>query len=299
MSGLHIIWFRNDLRAHDHAALRGACHTAERDGGTVLALYIASKDAADDSDATRRSAALDDLRMGLEQRGALLHLREGTAHDVFSELHRVHGIRSLHMHDVPFEDEEAPQIESWALRAGVAFRTYPQFGPAEAPDSFTTAEEHWDAYMARPRFETPDIEDAANIGIGRWAELEQAHSEDRASQDIGGRRRAIQLLRAFLGSVADSQRLAITEANSGAAFYDVLKPYLKLGVLSIREVWQAASSAHYQMRHAGQDIRAASIKSFLRRLPELHQSPRSKLVRKPHGQGSRRPAKGQQLSLGL
>jgi deoxyribodipyrimidine photo-lyase len=299
MSGLHIIWFRNDLRAHDHAALRGACHAADRDGGTVLALYIASKNAAEDSDAVRRSAALDDLRVGLEQRGALLHLREGKAHDVFSELHRLHGIRSLHMHDVPFEDEEAPQIESWALRAGVAFRTYPQFGPAEVPDAFTTAEEQWDAYMTRPRFETPDIEDAANIGIGRWAELGQTHSEDRAPQEAGGRRRAIELLRAFLGSVADPQRLAITEANSGAAFYDVLKPFLKLGVLSIREVWQAASSAHYQMRHAGQDIRAASIKSFLRRLPELHQSHRPKSARNPHGRAPRRPSKGQQLSLGL
>ncbi|MFN3212995.1 MAG: deoxyribodipyrimidine photo-lyase [Henriciella sp.] len=197
MSGLHIIWFRNDLRAHDHAALRGACHAAERDGGAVLALYVASNDSAGDRDAARRSAALDDLRIGLEQRGALLHLREGAALDVFSELHRLHGVRSLHLHDVPFEDAEAPPIESWALRAGVAYRTYPQFGPAEAPDAFTSAAHHWDAYMARPRFETPDIEKAANIGIGRWAEFEQAGAGEQIEGDLGGRRRAIQLLRAF------------------------------------------------------------------------------------------------------
>ena len=40
MSGVHIIWFRDDLRVHDHAALRAACQNAERDGASVLALYI-------------------------------------------------------------------------------------------------------------------------------------------------------------------------------------------------------------------------------------------------------------------
>ncbi len=40
MTELHIIWFQSDLRVHDHAALRGVCASAARDGGSVLALTI-------------------------------------------------------------------------------------------------------------------------------------------------------------------------------------------------------------------------------------------------------------------
>ena len=59
MSLLHIIWFRDDLRVHDNAALRGACFTADRDGGEVLALVIEDPEATEDW--LQRSEALRDL----------------------------------------------------------------------------------------------------------------------------------------------------------------------------------------------------------------------------------------------
>ena len=291
MTGLHIIWFRNDLRVHDHAALRAACNAAARDGGDVLALYIETPEPDDRSEQQHLSASLGQLRSALEHKGALLHMRTGRSEDVFSELHRLHGISSLHMHEVPFEDPDAPHLQSWALRAGVAFRTYAQFGPADSSDEFASLDEAWTRYMAQPRFETPEINRAANVGVGQ--------NLVPSDQTEGGRREAIESLRAFLGSVSDPQRIAITEAESGAAFYERLKPFLLLGVLSLREVWQAASSAHHQMQRAGQDIRAASIKSLLRRLPELHKQRAldrtvdSALNARHYGD------KGQQLSLGL
>ena len=295
MNGLHIIWFRNDLRVHDHAALRGACYAAERDGGEVLALFIDAPERGADADPQHLLMALGELRTGLEQRGALLHIREGQADEVLSDLHRLHGVRSLHTHELPYDDLEAAPIESWALRAGVAFQVYPQFGPGTAPDAFTSSQDHWTEYMARPRFETPEITAAANVGIGRGL----LSGEEAEPGAVGGRREAIRRFRDFLGSVSDPQRIAITEADSGAAFYAQLKPFLRLGVLSVREVWQAATSAHHQMLEAGQDIRAASIKSLLRRLPDLHQThpplQGSRQVRNAHG----RPSRGQQLSLGL
>lgn len=295
MSLLHIIWFRNDLRVHDNAALRGACFTADRDGGEVLALVI--EDPAMTDDWQQRSEALRDLSAALEQRGARLHMRSGAPSEVFSELHRAHGVRSVHKNEVPYDDAEISNTQSWALRAGVRFQVYSQYGPHEAPEPYEAAEAHWEKYMARPRFETPDIPFPANVGIGQNLLAEDVESADAEMR--GGRRQAISLLRAFLGSVSDPQRIAITETESGAAFFERLKPYLLLGVLSLREVWQAASSAHHQMHRAGQDIRAASIKSLLRRLPELHK--RRAVVRTIRkGPNLRQPAgKGEQLSLGL
>lgn len=295
MSLLHIIWFRNDLRVHDNAALRGACFTAERDGGDVLALVIEDPSATEDLQ--HRSEALRDLSEALEQRGARLHMRSGPPSEVFSELHRAHGVRSVHMHEVPFDDAETSSTQSWALRAGVRFQVYSQYGPEETPEPYEAIEGHWANYMARPRFETPEINSPANVGVGQ--NLIAENTEELTDGTIGGRRQAIALLRSFLGSVSDPQRIAITEAESGGVFFERLKPFLLLGVLSVREVWQAASSAHHQMHRAGQDIRAASIKSLLRRLPELHKRRASvRSVRTPRN--VRQPlAKGEQLSLGL
>lgn len=295
MSLLHIIWFRNDLRVHDNAALRGACFTAERDGGDVLALVIEDPSAPEELRA--RSAALRDLSAALEQRGARLHIRSGAPSDVFSELHRAHGVRSVHMNEVPFDDAETSNTQSWALRAGVRFQVYSQYGPEEATLPFEATGTDWTKFMARPKFETPNIPSPANVGVGQNLITEEASPPEE--ETVGGRRQAIELLRVFLGSVADPQRIAITEAESGAAFFERLKPFLLLGVLSLREVWQAASSAHYQMHQAGQDIRAASIKSLLRRLPELHKRRASvrtvRMARNVRQDG----AKGEQLSLGL
>ncbi len=294
MSLLHIIWFRNDLRVHDNAALRGACFAAERDGGEVLALVIEGPQAVEDLPC--RKAALRELSHALEQRGARLHMRSGAPSEVFSELHRAHGVRSVHMHEVPFDDVETANTQSWALRAGVRFQVYSQYGPHEAPTPFEGIESHWSKFMARPRFETPDIQAPANVGIGQNLMAQDAAALETA---CGGRREAIEHLRAFLGSVSDPQRIAITEADSGAAFFERLKPYLVLGVLSLREVWQAASSAHHQMQQAGQSIRAASIKSLLRRLPEFHKRRASvRTVRSARNvrQGG---AKGEQLSFAL
>ncbi|MEM9826176.1 MAG: deoxyribodipyrimidine photo-lyase, partial [Planctomycetota bacterium] len=36
----HLVWFRNDLRTHDHAALHRACQTANKLGGSVLGIYV-------------------------------------------------------------------------------------------------------------------------------------------------------------------------------------------------------------------------------------------------------------------
>lgn len=302
MSGLHIIWFRHDLRVHDHAALRAACQATERDGGSVLALYIAGAAYQDGANATELRflhQSLEDLRSALQQRDALLHVRSGDPAVVLSEIHRAHGVSSLHTHELSGDDPHQHLLEGWAMRAGVPFRVYPQFGPDQG------STELWGDYMSRPRFETPDLTETANVGIGQWLDPVAANEDAKALKGapIGGRRRAIELMRGFLGTVSDTQRIASQQTESGAVFYDTLKPYLTLGVLSVREVWQAATSSQQHAKRAGQEIRAASIESLLRRLPELS--------RRKHGfaggtgptRRAEKPvqtkAEDRQLSLGL
>lgn len=303
MSGLHIIWFEHDLRVHDHAALRAACQTAERDGGQVLALYIHRGPAARFEMAPIENGgflidALADLRAALSQRDALLHVRSGDPPEVLSELHKQHRIVSVHRHQSVLPVPRLPAVEAWALRAGVRFEFYPQFDPQVPLTSHEPWQTIWERFMARPRHEAPDEISSANVGIGSWTDLAsdlEAASEAQSSR--GGRKVAIGVLRSFLG-FSDAQG---SELQSGKDAFEALRPHLEVGAVSPREVWQAAIGAHQHALKAGLDIRAASIASFLQCLPSLSEA-HARMAEKRHSRPARSgpPAgPGHQFSLGL
>ncbi|MEO1137535.1 MAG: deoxyribodipyrimidine photo-lyase [Pseudomonadota bacterium] len=299
MSRLHVIWFRQDLRVHDHAALRAACQSAARDGGQVLALYVLPKSLETDATRAPQSAflqqALVDLRGALAQRETVLHLRQGDVLEILSDLHINHRILSLHTHDTVQADPVETSVEAWALRAGVQYRQHPQFESGVAPRSYESWQTVWERFMAHPRSEAPDLIPSANVGIGRWPEPDAANVADAAQ---GGRKHAIKLLRTFLGTSAE----AGANIQSGQAAFDALKPHLRLGAVSPREVWQAAVGAHQQALKAGMDIRAASIASFLQLLPTLSRRAQNQTLRSPSSSRSRPRApadSGGQMSLGL
>lgn len=304
MSGLHIIWFRQDLRVHDNAALRAASQAAERDGGKVMALFVMppAMDAAaigSDAEATFLFESVRDLQAALAQRGAVLHLRRGEVTSVLSDMHRAHQVMSLHLHDTWMEDANLRGVEAWSLRAGIPLRLHKQFSPYQNPIESGSWQTAWERFMARPRHEAPDMIATANVGIGQWPRASTAGSNDIEGAAPGGRKPAIQILRAFLGAGQAGSQVALSSVEA----VEALKPHLKLGAVSPREVWQAAVGAHQQALKAGLDIRAASIASFLQLLPALFR-PQSKQagsngVRRRASNAPSAVEAGQQLSLGL
>ena len=83
----HLVWFRNDLRIHDHPALSKACSNAERDGGNVACVYVIdphwfgkTRFGFDRIGPPRRRFLLEsliDLRSNLKQLGGTLHVVRG------------------------------------------------------------------------------------------------------------------------------------------------------------------------------------------------------------------------------
>jgi len=291
MSGLSVIWFYRDLRVHDHAALKAACQAAERDGGQVLALYIhpeyaARFDSVPHPNEAMTQQALTDLRSALSQRGALLHLRQGDPLEVLSELHKRHGLTSLHTHLGLDQNPDLAAVEAWALRAGVRFEVFAQFGPEPSPLQTEPWKTEWERFMARPRHEAPDMIPSANVGIGTWPDLGPVESQASS----GGRKVAIGLLRDFLGHTTT----ATSALRSSKEALDGLRPHIELGVVSLREVWQAAVGAHQHAIKAGLDIRAAAIAGFLDQLPIL-----AGVTAHRKAPRRRQPRPNEQLSLGF
>lgn len=295
MTGLHVLWFRQDLRVHDHAPLKAACLAAARDGGQVVPLVML---AAEGAPSRFLVESLKDLDAALEQRGGALHYRHGDPVAILSELHRRHNILSLYAHETATPVPGESEVEAWCLRAGVAWRCYPQFGPDDGPGQGrghgTSMAEAWDAFMAAPRHEAPGELPAAQIGIGQPPSLPPSSSD--ASDDApGGRKAAIETLRGVLGRVSDLSRVGSASVPP-TSYFDQLSSYLALGVISVRETWQAAVTARNQYLAAGQDIRAARITDLIQQLPEIWR----RQVRPVTGAAkSVRSGKDGQLSLDL
>lgn len=303
MSGVHIIWFRQDLRVHDHAPLKAAALPAKRDGAKVLPLFIAEPD-------VRLTPfvidALRELEFALEQRDASLHYRTGDAVTVLSELHRAHNVLSLYVHETTRAPAADQAVQAWCLRAGIALRDFPQFGPDPSSDTYAGGLNAWDAFMAAPRHEAPSELAAAQVGVGQRPSveppLESAH-QATAPDQAGGRKAAIKTLKAVLASVSDLQKIAASERGSGADIFAQLRPHLDLGVLSLRETWQAAVTARNQYQTAGHEIRAAVITDLIKRLPQAYWRGLDAHARSNAARGSRdrraKRADNAQLSLDL
>ena len=97
---MEIVWFKRDLRVHDHAPLVAALAS----GRPVLPLYIVEPALWAQPDASGRHYAflrdtLADLDRSLRARGARLVIRVGEAVTILHDIHVVHGITALHAHE--------------------------------------------------------------------------------------------------------------------------------------------------------------------------------------------------------
>ena len=126
MSGVHVVWFKRDLRVHDHAPLLAAAAS----GAPVLPLYIFEPGYWAQPEHSRRQfdfliESLRELDSALEARACRLVVRSGQATDVFSALHRDYGLEAIHAHEetcLQWTYDRDRQVRRWARNAGISVR---------------------------------------------------------------------------------------------------------------------------------------------------------------------------------
>lgn len=272
MSGVHVIWFKRDLRVHDHAALAAAVAS----GAPVLPLYIFEPGYWALPEHSRRQFdfvrdSLEELETALAGRGAPLIIRTGSAIDVLSAIHRKYGIAAIHAHEETglqwtFDRDRA--VRRWARNAGVSFREQPQHGVQRGLKSRDGWAAQWEAFMRRPRLPAPEQINACkaetedyplpqDFGLG---------ADDCPDRQRGGRGPAVECLRSFLDHRGRTYPREMSSPLTADTACSRLSPHLAMGTLSMREAWQAAQRAQEARRRDGDDTFAASIGSFISRL---------------------------------
>lgn len=239
-----LIWFKRDLRIHDHPALATAAGM-----GAVLPVYIVEPDYWQLPDTSARQWAftaecLNDLRDDLGQRGAPLVVRVGDAVTVLDRLCRQHHIARIISHEETgnlWTYQRDRKVAAWAKSAGIDWLELPQHGVIR----HLAGRDGWarkrDGFVTAPALPAPDaVKSVSGVEPGLIPNARALKlAEDRcAHRQTGGRAQGMRLLDSFLTTRGEPYRGAMSSPLTAERACSRLSPYLALGALGSREVVQ-------------------------------------------------------------
>lgn len=272
MTDMQVIWFKRDLRVHDHAALTAAVAS----GGPVLPLFIFEPEYWALPEHSGRQFAfliesLMELDEALKARGASLVLRTGRPEHVFAALHKTKGVAAIHCHEetgLQWTYDRDERVRAWCRNAGVPMREAVQHGVIRGLKDRDGWARCWDALMGEPRRQAPDRIEAADIPSDDWPKpCNLGLTDDPClGRQTGGRSAGVDLLRSFLESRGARYRSDMSSPLTAFEACSRLSPHLAFGTVSIREAYQAAVKAKTQKEAEGESAYAASLDSFISRL---------------------------------
>ncbi|KAF6260531.1 DNA photolyase [Scenedesmus sp. NREL 46B-D3] len=268
-----LLWFRNDLRLHDHEPLAAACAGAT----SLLPVYVfdprefgKSPNGFDKTGPYRAKfvlEALGDLRAKLRAAGSDLLVRTGKPEDVLPELVRSIGAGSVYCHgEVTAEDAKVEGAVSKALdKAGAALKVFwggtlfhvddLPFKLATMPPNYSDFRQALSGRDVRQPVEPPaQLKGlpAASVCPGELPTLRQlgfdaatlsrcAGDKDAAGAHLrGGETEALQRLSEFVARFRGQQQQHQQHGNQEAAapnFCCKISPWLALGCLSPRQLY--------------------------------------------------------------
>ena len=131
LMSLQVVWFKRDLRLHDHAALH---HAAAH--GPVLCLYAIEPSIWAQPDASNPHyqfilESLRDLNSEMNHYGGQVHVVCGEVTTLLAQLHAVFPLAALYSHeetgnDLTFQRDLA--VANWCRQHGVPWHEFAQFG---------------------------------------------------------------------------------------------------------------------------------------------------------------------------
>ena len=238
---LQIVWFKRDLRTHDHRALVEA---AAR--GPILPLYIVEPGYWALPDTSRRQwiairFAVEELSARLATLGVPLVIRTGEATDVLRAVHHEHAIGAIHAHEETGNDftyRRDRAVHAFCRDAGIAFHEHRQFGVfRRLNDRNQWTRLHREHMSTKPLTEPRTITGLRNLASDPLP-LPEALGLDAdgcAAPQPGTRAEAIRLLRSFFAGRGSDYRRAMSSPLGGESACSRLSVPLSTGALSMRE----------------------------------------------------------------
>jgi deoxyribodipyrimidine photo-lyase len=246
---LQLVWFKRDLRIHDHRPLLEASRH-----GPVLPLLVVEPELWRQPDASARQWAfaaegIAELREALTGLGQPLVVRVGDVLTVLERARRQLGLAALWSHEETGNDwtfARDRQVLAWARGHGIPWHEMPQFGVVRRLGSRDGWARRWEARMAEPIAPAPEalpplpgldpgpIPTATDLGLA---------ADPCPQRQPGGRRAGLALLESFLSDRGRAYHRELSSPLTAFRSCSRLSPHLAWGTVSLREVVQTSRAA--------------------------------------------------------
>lgn len=251
--GMQVVWFKRDLRVHDHAAL-----TAAAQAGKVLCIYVCEPQLWQQPDASGRQwhfllESLSDLQRSLARRGSRLHVLVGDMTEVLEKLHQQLPIAALYAHEETGNDYTYRRdiaVGQWCRQHRVAWQEFRQFGVVRRLRHRDDWKDHWESHNAAATKPVPAANWAQLGCLPREVALKDLPQvmqrllpglldDNPVARQRGGRQSGIAILEDFLHRRSRQYRGGISSPLSATSACSRLSAHLAYGCLSLREIVQA------------------------------------------------------------
>jgi deoxyribodipyrimidine photo-lyase len=271
-----LVWFKRDLRIHDHAPLFAAAAA-----GLVLPVYVVEPTYWAGADVSRRqyaaiASAVDELDDTLSALGAPLHLEVGEAVEVLSRLCRQHKVMAIHAHEetgnaMTFKRDIA--VRRMARDLGVAFKEWQQHGVVRPLRDRNTWGRQHAAFMQAARVSAPTrltaIEGAGGGAMPDALTLGLLPDGCEAVQR-GTRAEGLALFQSFVAGRGATYRCAMSSPLEGETACSRLSVPLSTGALSMREVMQWSLTERYRLSRLTTEQRSVPVTALDSLIARLH-----------------------------
>ena len=290
---LFIVWFKKDLRWHDHAPLANAAAWATEHNGRVLPLWVVEPAMWQQSDVAAQHAnfaneCLSELDQWIKQDSAgkaKLCRLHGEMVDALTALRAQFGAFTL----VSTEEtgnmwsyQRDLAVVDWCKTNGVEWREFPSNGVVRRLLSHGGGRNRWTQHRLQrlqgEMLPSPEhvrwVDLSALQGLHTCAEMTTADLQlsgpDKLNRKRGGRSLALQELHTFLQQRGRTYRFDMSSPVTAPESCSRISAHLAWGTLSIRECVQATAQRRVELQAmpAGErpDGFLASLKSFESRL---------------------------------
>lgn len=242
---VYIVWFKRDLRIHDHAPLSSAAQQ-----GYVLPLYVVEPDywALPDTSARHWQfirQSLHELNTALARLGQPLIKRVGTVTEVLHELQQQCNIAGLYSHQETgnlWTYARDKRVLAWCKQHAIPWHEYPPYGVFRRLQNRDHWAQQWEQFMQQPRHTAPQALRALPCSVTQQRLPDDLgtlleHSEHQHCQQ-GGRTQALTLASSFTRERGEFYSREMSSPLTATRSCSRLSTHFAYGTVSVREVSQ-------------------------------------------------------------
>ena len=269
---ISLVWFKRDLRVHDHAPLAAACAV----GKPVIPLYVVEPDYWRQQFAARRHwhfiyDSLVELRDDCMGLGQPLIMRKGLVTDIFNNIRHQFDIDGIYAHEETsnlwgYQRDE--DVRQWCQIHGIRFHEFPTNGVIRRLDDRDSWAHLRNQRMAAPLTPKPDKLLPVQIDIGAIPPKDDALFGDEVPgiTQQGGRRAGIKMLQSFLVDRGRQYLYRLSAPGPSELYCSRLSAHLTWGTLSAREIVKSVQNRRAELSSEDSIIWRRNLSAFLSRL---------------------------------